>query len=161
MIVPPSPVVAVWVYIYQCGWHMHCSRVAAMQYHCCVVDWQFRARALTLPRTRLDPPVGHQLIHAHNRTPPTPRGTPMLPWSTNSSGGSGLVDGAQSTIGIQGPWIVHEADRAIRVTHLLSCTDAICFWHGQAPPHVATRRALVHSQSISLGIWYLHAGSYA
>ena len=26
---------------------MHRSRVPAMQYHCCVVDWQCRARALT------------------------------------------------------------------------------------------------------------------
>ena len=137
---------------------MHRSRAAAMQYHYCVVDWQCRARALTLPRTRLDPPVGHQSIHAHNRTPPTPRGTPMLPWSTNSTGGSILVDGAQS---IQGPWTVHEADRAIMVTHLLSCTDPRCSWHGLAPLHVAIHRALVRSQSILLGIWYLHAGSCA
>ena len=85
----------------------------------------------------------------------------MLPWSTKSNGGSGLMDGAQSTVGIQGPWTVHEADRAIRVTHLLSCTSPIYSWHGQAPPHVATHHALVHSQSISLGTWYLHAGSYA
>ena len=27
---------------------MHYSRVAAIQYHCCVVDWQCRAQALTL-----------------------------------------------------------------------------------------------------------------
>ena len=140
---------------------MHCSRAAAMQYHCCVVDWQCRARGLTLPRIRLDPPVGHQSIHAHNRTPPTPRGTPMLPWSTKSNGGSGLVDRSQSAIGIQGPWTVHEADRAIKVTHLLSCTGPICFWHGQAPPHVATHRTLVHTQSISLCTWCLHAGSCA
>ena len=161
MIVPPNQW---WPARYICIpiWSaMHRSRVAAMQYHCCVVDWQCRAQALTLPRTRLDPPVGHQSIHAHNRTPPTPRGTPMLPWSTNSIGGSILVDGAQSTIGIQGPWIVHEADRAIRVTHLLSCTNPIYSWHGQAPPHVATHHALAHSWSISLDIWYLHAGFYA
>ena len=43
----PKPVVAIWVYIYLCGWHMHHSRVAAMEYHCCVVDWQCSARALT------------------------------------------------------------------------------------------------------------------
>ena len=140
---------------------MHRSRAAAMQYHCCVVDRQCSARALTLPRIRLDPPVGHQSIHAHNRTPPTPRGTPMLSWSTKSNGGSGLMDGAQSTIGIQGPWTVHEAGRAIKLTHLLSCTGPICFWHGQAPPHAATHLALVHIQSISPGTWYLHAGSYA
>ena len=47
-----------------------------MQYHCCVVDWQCRARALTLPRTRLDPPVGHQSIHAHRQ------------YTTNSQGDS-------------------------------------------------------------------------
>ena len=88
-------------------------------------------------------------------------GLPCYPGVSKSNGGSSLVDGAQSTIGIQGPWIVHEADRAIRVTHLLSCTGPVCSWHGQAPPHVATHRAPVYSQSILLGIWYLHAGSCA
>ena len=140
---------------------MHRSRVAAMQYHCCVVDWQCRARALTLPRTRLDPPVGHQSIHAHNRTPPTPRGTPMLPWSIKKKWRFESSGGAQGAIGIQGPWIVHKADRAIRITHLLSCTDPRYSWHGQVPPHVAARRAVVHSQYISPGTWYLHDGSYA
>ena len=67
MIVPPSPVVAIWVYIYPYGWHMNCSRVAAMQYHCCVVDRQCRARARTLPCTRLDPLVGIQSIHAQKQ----------------------------------------------------------------------------------------------
>ena len=119
------------------------------------------ASPYTLPLTRLDPPIGHQSIHAHRQYTTTPRGTPMLPWSTKSNGGSGLIDGAQSTISIQGPWTVHEADRAIRLTHLLSCTSPVSSWHDQAPLHVATHRALVHSQSISPGIWYLHAGSYA
>ena len=138
---------------------MHRSRAAAMQYHCCVVDWQCRARALTLPHTRLDPPVGHQSIHAHRQYTTTPRGTPMLPWSTKSNRGSGLMDGAQSTVGIQGPWTVHEADRAIRLTHLLSCTGPVYSWHDQASLHATTHRALAHIQSISPGIWYLHAGS--
>ena len=62
---------------------------------------------------------------------------------------------------IQGPWTVHEADRAIMVTRLLSCTDPRCSWHGLAPLHVATHRALVHNQSILLGIWSLLAGSCA
>ena len=70
------------------------------------------------------------------------------------------MDGAQSTIGIQGPWTVHEADRAIRLTYLLSCTSPIYSWHDQALPHVATHRALVHIQSILQGTWYLHTGSY-
>ena len=94
-------------------------------------------------------------------TPPTPRGTHMLPWSIKSNGGSGLMDGAQSTVGIQGPWTVHEADRAIRLTHLLSCTSPVSSWHDRAPPHAATHRALVHIQSTSPGAWCLHAGSCA
>ena len=140
---------------------MHRSRVAAMQYHCCVVDWQCRARALTLPRIRLDPPVGHQSIMPTGSTPPFPRRTPMLPWSTKSNRGTGLMVGAQSTVGIQGPGTVHEASRAIRLTYLLSCTSPRYSWHVQAPPHVATHHALVHTQSISLGTWCLHARSCA
>ena len=46
---------------------MHRSMVAAMQYHCCVVDRQCRTRALTLPHTRLGPPVGLQSIHAQKQ----------------------------------------------------------------------------------------------
>ena len=137
---------------------MHRSRVAAMQYHCCVVDWQCRSRALTLPRTRLDPPVGHQSIHAHNRIPPTPRGTPMLPWSTKNKWRFVPSGWGPEYNSIQGPWIVHEADRAIKVTHWLSCTNPKYSWHGQAPLHVATHHALAHSQSISLGTWFLLAG---
>ena len=152
--------VAVGVYIYLCGQHMHCSRVAVMQYHCCVVDWQCRARALTLPRTRLDPPVGHQSIHAHRQYTNNSQGTPMLPWSSKSIGGTGLMAGAQSTIGIQGPGTVHEASRAIRLTHWLSCTSPGCPWHILAPTHVATDHALVHIQSISLGTGCLHFRSY-
>ena len=90
-------------------------------------------------------------------TPPTPRGTPMLPWSAKSN--TGLMVEAQNTVGIQGPWTVHEANRAIRVTHWLSCTSPGCPWHIQAPTHVATDHALVHIQSISPGTWYLYAGS--
>ena len=55
---------------------MHRSRVATMQYHCCVVDSQCRAQALTLPCTRLDPPVGLQSIHAQKQ------------YTTNSQGDS-------------------------------------------------------------------------
>ena len=69
--------------------------------------------------------------------------------------------GAQSTVGIQGPGIVHEASRAIRLTHWLSCTSPGCPWHVQAPAHVATHHALVHTRSISLGTWCLHIRSYA
>ena len=53
MIVPPNQW---WPARYICIpiWSaMHHSRVAAMQYHCCVVDWQCRARALTEWDTRV------------------------------------------------------------------------------------------------------------
>ena len=90
-----------------------------------------------------------------------PGGLPCYPGVPKPNGGSGLVDGAQSTVGIQGPWIVHEADRAIKVTHLLSCTGPICFWHGQAHPNATSRHALVHFHSILQGIWFLHVGPYA
>ena len=148
VMVPPNPVVVIWVYIYLCSWHRHRSRVASMQYHCCVVDWQCTARALTLPRTRLDPQLGPSQYMPTGSIPPTPRWTPMLPWSTKSNGGTGLMAGAQSTVGIQGPETVHEASRAIRLTHLLSCTGPRSSWHVQAPPYVATHHALVHTQSI-------------
>ena len=94
-------------------------------------------------------------------TPPTPRGTPTLPWSTKSNRGTSLMDGAQSTVGIQGPGTVHEASRPIRLTHRLFCTGPGCPWHVQAPAYVTTRHALVHIQSILLGIWCLHARSCA
>ena len=87
---------------------MHHSRVAAMQYHCCVVDWQCRARALTLPRTKLNPPVELQSIHAQNQ------------YTTNSQGDLhaalehqikwryyGLGE-ALTTVSIQGSWSVHD-----------------------------------------------------
>ena len=48
VIVPPNSVVTIKVYIYPYGWHMHRSRVAAVQHHCCVVYGQCRAQALTL-----------------------------------------------------------------------------------------------------------------
>ena len=144
------------IYISLCGWHMHRSRVAVMQYHCCVVDWQCRARALTLP---------HQLDTSRymptDSTPPTPKGTPTLPWSTKSNRGTGLMDGTQSTVGIQGPGTVHEANRAIRLTHWLSCTSPRCSRRVQVHFHVATHHALVHTQSISLGTWCLHTRSCA
>ena len=103
---------------------MHCSWVAAAQYHCCVVDRQCRARALTLPRTRLDPPVGLQSIHAHSRTPPTPRGTPMLPWSTNQFKviGSRMAHG---TVAYKGLIAVHDSSISFTVTHWLSCTAPV------------------------------------
>ena len=85
----------------------------------------------------------------------------MLPWSSKSNRGTGLMAGAQSTIGIQGSGTVHEASRAIRLTHWLSCTSPRYSWHVQAPPHVATRHALVHTQSISLGTWCLNIRSCA
>ena len=94
-------------------------------------------------------------------TPPTPTGTPTLPWSTKSNEGTGLMAGAQSTVSIQGPETVHEASRAIRLTHWLSCTSPRYPWHVQVPTHVATHHALVHTQSISLDTWYLHAGACA
>ena len=46
---------------------MHRSMVAAMQYNCCVVDRQCRARALALRHTRLDTPIGLQSIHAQKQ----------------------------------------------------------------------------------------------
>ena len=49
------------------GWYVHRSMVAVMQHHCCVVDEQCRAQALTLPPTRLDKPVGLQSIHAQKQ----------------------------------------------------------------------------------------------
>ena len=48
----PNPVVAILIYIYPYGWHMHHITVAVMQYHCYVVDRQCRARALTLSLVR-------------------------------------------------------------------------------------------------------------
>ena len=161
MIVIVPPKVAVWVYIYLCGRHMHCSRVAAMQYHCCVVEWQCRARALTLPRTRLDPPVGHQSIHAHRQYTTNSQGDSHAALEFQSNGGTGLMAGAQSAVGIQGPETVHEASRAIRLTHWLSCTSPRCSWRVQVHLHAAIHRFLVRIQSISLGTWCLHAKSYA
>ena len=92
-------------------------------------------------------------------TPPTPRGTPTLPWSAKSN--TVMMVGAQSTVGIQGPETVHEADRSVKVTHWLSCTAPRCSWRVPVHPHVATHRVLVHTQSISRGTWCLLFGSYA
>ena len=50
----------IYIYIYPCGWPTAGSSVASLQCHCCVTRWQCRVRTLTLPLTRLDPPVGHQ-----------------------------------------------------------------------------------------------------
>ena len=57
------------------------------------------------------------------------------------------MDGAQSTVDIQGPWTVHEADRAIRLTHLLSCTTPVSSWHDQARPHARGLHGLRNSVS--------------
>ena len=140
---------------------MHCIRVAVVQHHCCLVYRQCRAGALTLLRTRLDPPVGLQSIHA------------QMQYTTSSLGDFHValehqfqrryygLDRAHSTVSIQGQGTVHDANRAIKLTHWLSCTVPRSSWRGQAHPHATTHHAVVHIQSILRGIWSLHVRPYA
>ena len=85
---------------------MHRSMVAAMQYHCCVVDRQCSLQALTLPRARLSPPVGLQSIHAQKQDTTNSQGDSHAALECQINGGASLMDGAQSMVGIQGPWSV-------------------------------------------------------
>ena len=69
------------------------------------------------------------------------------------------MDGAQSIVSIQGPWLVHDASKAIKLTHWRACTGLGCSWHIQSHLHATIHRALAHIQSTSQGICCLHARS--
>ena len=137
-------------------------RIAAGQLRCSTTVVWWTGSVWREPLHSHAPDWTHQLgtsRYMPTGSTPTPRGTPTLPWSTKSNRGTGLMAGAQSTVGIQGPRTVHEASRAIRLTHWLSCTSPGYPWHVQVHLHVATHHALVYTQSISLGTWCLHARS--
>ena len=55
------------------------------------------------------------------------------------------MDGAQNTVNMQAPWLVHDTSKAIRLTHWLACNSLGCSWHAQAHLYATNHRTLAIS----------------